>query len=320
MNWQYEEIRLSFRIGAKTLGQSRIKGMNCHAHISQLTPADARQPPEQLMKSHKATLARLATCPIEKPLPILSRAGGWYRYVPEHFPHFLTEIKGDFDAYLSRTFSRNARKKFRRIINRWSRRQGGEIRWREYRTLDEIREFLPLARTVSEKTMQHRLLNRGITEGGRREAAILEEARNGVARGYLLFDGDQPVVYNYGYLSPGGVMTLEYGGYDPALRDWSIGTLLDYLVIQRAHDDPEIHMIDFGEGDGEYKKRFSTREMQAAHVLFFKPTPKNLALIGAHLATSRFSSGFRALLIRLDLLEKAKQLAGQTSKPRQSSA
>ncbi len=309
MTWVYEQIRLSFRIGNRTLGQSRLMGINCHEHISRLDVRSSLEPPLESLRSHRATLARLPTCPTDRKLPVLSRVGqGYYRYVVKQFPHFLTTTAIDFDHWLSTTLSRNARKKYRRILRRWRAYCGGELHWREYRGLEQIETFLPLARSVSAKTMQHRVLKRGLTEGGRREALILETAARNMARGYLLFDGDKPVAFNYGYLSPGKVLTLEYGGYDPAYRKWSVGSLLDFLVIEAIHQDPEIDMLDFGEGEGEYKQRFANMRIDAAHVLFFKPTPRNLALVGGHLAISRLSLGLRALLIRFNLLERAKLL------------
>jgi len=314
MLWKREKIRLPFRIGTKTFAESAITGINCYQHISKLSPAASTSAPTRELKKFDVSIACYSSCPVEASLPEISLIDRYCRYIVCYFPHYITDVSGSFNDYFKHGFSKNSKKKIKQIRNRWAAHSGADIDWKEYRG-DEIEaDFLPAARKISCETMQHKLLDRGLVAGGRREAIILQEAQADHSRGYLLFDRNTPVAFSYGVVDESKVLMLEYGGFAPEYRRWSVGTLLDHSVIEHVFSDPDIDVIDFGEGGGEYKKRFSTRQLEAASIIYFQPTLKNIAVMGAYYLVTKTSNGLRYLLLKSNLLEKAKQLAGQSSK------
>lgn len=308
MHWKREKIRLPFRLGTKTFAESAIVGINCYQHISSLSPQSALAAPTRVLQQYDVSIARYPSCPVPEELPEIRLVGRYCRYVIHHFPHYITDVTGNFDDYFNQTFSRNSKKKIRKIQLQWEAHNDISVCWQEYRAEQIEKVFLPAARKISRNTMQHKLLDRGLVEGGRRESIVLEQAKEDRSRGYLLFHNEAPVAFNYGAVTASGILELEYGGFEPEYRPWSVGTLLDHLVIQHLFSDPEIQTLDFGEGEGEYKKRFSTKQYSAASIIFFRLTAKNIAVIGAYYLVTKTSQGLVALLAKLKLLDLAKRL------------
>jgi len=308
MSWVAQDTTLAFRVGVVSLFEAPLRTLVQTEHFTALAPAVTEQAPRAELAAAAREVAFIPSCPLPAAAPSLSLADGWVRYVARRHPHYYVEVDGDFDSYLQRHVSKRSRKTLRRLERRFRRQ--GDARLREYRRAAELERFLPLARRLSRRTYQERLLQRGIprtTEFQRRTMAL---ARADRCRGLLLFIGDRPVAYDYCEIDPGGtIMVIEHGGYDPAYERWSPGTLLDYLLLQGSFAERQIRIVDFGEGEGAYKARFATGQAPCATVYFFRPTPRHLAIFGGHLLLHRGYARGRDLAAELGLLEPIRRTA-----------
>ena len=298
---------MKFLLGEKNLGKITLDGMVLETHFSDVGLDFVDNPPTSLLKEKGADVAAYYACPVSGTLPLLAVRDGVIRYVPKHYPNYYTKMDGTFDDYLKQQFGGKERSSLRRKVKRFGKATG-ELKWKEYRTLEEFDEFHRSARELSEKTYQEQLLDVGLPE--KSDPAFMREVRDTAAkdmmRGYILFDKDKPVAYLWCPVIE-GVMYYDYCGYDPEYFKLSPGTVLLFLVQQKAFEDKAIRIFDFTPGEGEYKAKNATDRQECAEVFFFRPGPKALTAIAIHASLRGLTGQVATLLDRFGVKEKIRK-------------
>ena len=243
--------------------------------------------------------------PADEELPLLSIAHGFIRYVPSRFRRHYVDLSGDIDSYVQ-GFSSKTRSTLRRKVRKFTELNGGELKWREYASADEMEEFYRLARAVSRKTYQERLLSAGLPETDEFIEDMLVMARENRVRGFLLFLHGDPVSYLY-LSSEGDRLIYTYLGYDPEHAKISPGTVLQLVALERLFEERSFRYLDFTEGGGEQKRLFGTDWVHCADVYFLLNTLGNRLLVEAHRELTRASAGIVALLDQIGLKQAVKQ-------------
>lgn len=201
--------------------------------------------------------------------PALAAPGAdWISRPMREYPRHLVDLTTGYEAYLA-SFSAKTRSTFRRKMRKFEDLSGGAIDWREFRTPGEIDAFFPLAREVSAKSYQERLMDAGLpdTDDFRGKARALAEA--GAIRAYILFLGGRPVSYLYMPVERGAAI-YAYLGYDPGCAQHSPGTVLQLLAMERLFADPGVTLLDFTDGAGHHKELFATRTELCADLLILR--------------------------------------------------
>lgn len=229
----------------------------------------------------------------------------YLRYVPAATSYYFVEPDHSFDKYLAR-MPRRHRHELLRKTRRFIRHSGGDIDLRSYRTVAEAREFYSLARALSRKTYQRRLLDVGLPETAAFEAELLGRAQCDAMRGYLLFDRDTPIAYAL-CTAAADCLRFRFIGYDPAFRELSAGMVLICEALRRAIGEGRFAAFDFGSGEAQYKRVFATGMSRCATVFFFRPTARCLFRVVAHRACISASDACTALARRLGIKERLKQ-------------
>lgn len=299
-------VPLKFRLGEIALVTVSSRLRVCDRHFSHLG-AD----PEATLASLGPVEAGvhgtlLRSHPIPGSLPRVSRTGDAIRYVPSQYERCFTALDGTFVAYLKDNFSSKSRSTLKRKVKKFAKESGGELEWRAYRTPEEWDVFFPLARELSGRTYQERLLDVGLpdTDAFRAEGRAAAEAGN--LRAYLLFLGGRPAAYLYCPVED-GVSMYHYLGHDPELNRLSPGTVLQYVAFEELFADPGVTMFDFTEGEGQHKRFFATGSVRCADVYYFERTLRNRLLVRAHRAFDAFSNVLTRLLDRLGLKQRLKR-------------
>jgi len=316
--WRESRVRLTCRLGELRLFALRFRVLECSTHFSDLGSdpdafVSAAGPlPEgcagRLVRSH----------PVRERLPRRARAAGSLRYVPHQYERFVTDLRGSFADYLAK-FSSKSRANLRKKLRRFEERCGAPARWRVYRTPDELSEFHAMARAVSARTYQERLLDSGLPDDPNFLAGMRARAAADSVRAFLLFHGDRPVAYLY-CPSVDGILIYDFLGYDPEYRDLSPGTVLHLLALEALFAEGRWRMFDYTEGEGEHKKLFATGSVLCADVYYLRPTLRNRAAVALHRAFDSFSSGLARLLDRIGLKKRLKRLLRAWSSRRSKQA
>ncbi|WP_157271640.1 GNAT family N-acetyltransferase [Azohydromonas aeria] len=94
-------------------------------------------------------------------------------------------------------------------------------------------------------------------------------------------------------------------GYDPALRDHEVGTLMfARLVDELAREG--VQRLDFGLGDAYYKERFGSGAWRETSVWLFAPTAKGVLLMAYIRLFAIVEQAARRLVERLGLADRIK--------------
>jgi hypothetical protein len=244
--------------------------------------------------------------PLNTRLPILSLRRRAVVYVPQQYRRFSIQLSGNFEQYMA-TFSGRTRSGIRRKLRRFAEASGGGINWRAYRTPTQISLFFPLARKVSSKTYQERLLKIGFPAGPEFLASVLTLSKNDRVRAYILFLNNNPVSYLYCRVKD-KIVTYDYHGYDPAYGKLSPGTVLQILALQDLFAEQRFTTFDFTEGEGPHKERFSTGHRLCADVYVIRRRAVPISLVMFHHAVNAASASAGILLGQMKLKSPLKRL------------
>lgn len=209
------------------------------------------------------------------------RGDGLVAVVRQRYTRFYTDLTIGHEAWLAR-LSGSARSTLKRKAKRAA---AAGIEVRAYRSPDELTAFYPLARAVSAKTYQERLLDAGLPEDAASVANLHALASADGLRAWLLLLGGQPVAYLC-CTAQGSALRYDHVGHDPAWNDWSPGTVLQAAAMQALFDD-RFARFDFTEGEGQHKRLFATGGVDCVDLLLLQPTLANRATVAALVAFDR---------------------------------
>lgn len=298
-------VPLRFRFGEVTLFAVGLRLRVVDTHFTRLGD-DPEATFRALPPVEGADGTLLRSHPVREDPPRVTLLRDALRYVPQIYDRCFTSLEGTFEAYLDKTFSSKSRSTLRRKVRKWEKHCGGTIDCREYRTPEEFDAFHALARGLSRRTYQERLLDAGLPE----DEAFVRDARAAAARGavraWLLFHDDRPVAYLYCPIDD-GIALYEYVGHDPEYNRWSPGTVLQYVAFERLFAQGDVELFDFTEGEGQHKQLFATGRTRCADVYFLRRTLRHRLLLGLHRALDGLSDGVVRLLDRIGLKQRIKK-------------
>jgi len=232
--------------------------------------------------------------PVSRNFPIVQFLPGLIRYMSWRDTRFLVAISGTFDSYLQ-SRSSGMRRQLSKQIRRWRDLAGQEPTLREFRGLIQLREFYSIAGPLSRMTWQGKA-GAGLEEF-ESSADILRIAETDQARGYILFSANQPAAFQLSYVQ-GTTLAFSQIGYDPAYAQFSPGTTLLYLLLEKQFAEGQMEFCDLMEGSAwAYKARLATLQVPSMRFLFF-----------------RRSIGALLLVLTLCSLRKLEQCAAATKK------
>jgi hypothetical protein len=191
-----------------------------------------------------------------------------------------------FDSYKQK-FGGKTLSTIRRKIKKYSEHCGGNVRWERFTRPDELERYWALAREVSSKTYQERLLDAGLPNNPSYLSNAKELAEKDNLRAFLLFDGDKPVSYLFCPVER-GVVQYAYLGYDPAYLRFSVGTVLQWLALESLFNERRFRYFDFTEGESEHKRLFGTNHLRCANIAVMEASFRNRLLLHTHWHFSRF--------------------------------
>jgi len=229
--------------------------------------------------------------------PLISQHFRYYsRQGP--LPHPLLRFKGSFDEYLQK-FSAKTRKNRVREVKRL--RDEGGVEFICVTQPDEVEDFLDTAAAISRKTWQFNMVGWGLaawdlTQIKRR---LKFAAERGWLRSYLLKCGGTPCSFILG-LQHSHRFYHAVVGYDPQWSRLSVGSVLQFLVLEDlfGHNRPEVY--DFGTY-APYKEYWANESYLELSGFLFPRRPYLVLVEIVHRACSRTSIQAAAILDRLHL-------------------
>ncbi|MBI1179532.1 MAG: GNAT family N-acetyltransferase [Alphaproteobacteria bacterium] len=302
-DWSLQRVALPFRIGDMKLGRAVLSLLVCDSYFMSRRGGLPPLPAAPLPPGCDGCLLR--SQPVTDVATGLSRWQGWLRYVPQVYGRQLVDLHLGLEAYMAR-FSGKTRSTLLRKLRRFEAEAGGPADMRVYRTADELAEFHAVARELSARTYQERLLDAGLPDDARFVAEMRRLGEAGRAWGFLLFLHGRPVAYIF-CPAEADALLYAYVGFDPAAAPLSPGTVLQLLALRVLFADGGFRWFDFTEGEGPHKALFATEQVQCADIYLLRPTLANTALVRARLAVEGAGAAAGALLERLGVKRAVKR-------------
>jgi len=285
-------VALPFRIGARTVGRVHRRLVRVSVPLEQALAGMPPHLPELQAGCHGFYLRALPeTC-----LPAVA-ASDLRSFVRQSYPRHFAALDQSFESYLG-SFSAKSRSGLKRKRRKLEERSGGALDLRSYRSPAEMADFYREARAVSTLTYQERLLDAGLPEDSLADMQALAAAD--AARGWLLYVDGRAISYLY---APAEGTTLRYAylGYDPALADFSPGTVLQLEAMRLLMEERRFRWFDFTEGDGQHKRQFATGAVPSLDLLLLRPSLANLAAVRALGGFDAAVAGAKQVVGRLGL-------------------
>lgn len=302
--WEYRQVPLKFQLSDWTLFSitypMQVRAVKL---IDRTPPAERLLPPTDPLTADSQGFS-VRALRIATDQPTVSTSGDYLCYTQLQYRHCFIDLELSFEDY-QKKFSSKTRSTINRKLKKYAEHCGGSISWKVYKAPAEMREFFQLAREVSTKTYQEKLLDAGVPDSEEFVVEMETLAGQDSVRAYILFDGQRPVAYLYCPVD-NGVLIYAYLGYDPEYLKMSVGTVLQWLAVEQIFAESCFKFFDFTEGQSEHKRLFATNEIQCANVIFLKKSLRNKALIYSHLFMGRLSKWLGDFLAKLGIKARIK--------------
>jgi hypothetical protein len=301
--WSVNPVTWVVRLGEIPVLRSRFRVLQLDGHFLDRAGEEVPSLPGEARRAGVAG-ALIRSQVLGGSSALVEMKGGMIRYLVNPAPRYWIDLSGTFTDYTAK-FSSKTRQTFGRKTRKLL---GMGASFQTYRTPEEMERFIGLARALSAKTYQERLLGVGFPSDPAFHASILERSREGRERGFLLVLEERPIAYLYTPESHPGVLSYHTLGYDPEFEQLSPGTVLQYLALESLFQEGKHRIYDFGEGETEQKKLFGTHHVRCADLYLLRPTISNLGRVGTRVAIESVSSGIVWTLDRIGVKRWVKRL------------
>ncbi|MEG3123465.1 GNAT family N-acetyltransferase [Sphingomonas sp. GB1N7] len=267
---------LRFQIGARTLGSIQRNLVRVPLDLADvlggrlpmLPPLDAA-----------ADGYQVTSLPADRQEAMGFVGAGMIAFVRQTYVRYYADLSIGYDRYLE-TLSGNTRNGLKRKTKKIAGLSGGTLDVRAFRTPDELVAFHEVARGISARTYQEKLLGSGLPEDGGFLQRMYAMAAADQVRAWLLYVGGEPAAYLYCPIHDGTVI-YQFVGHDPAFGDLSPGSVLHLAAMRDLQDEGNLTRFDFTEGEGQHKRQLSTGGVACVDLLLLRRSIANRATITA---------------------------------------
>ena len=306
LNYSQGKVLLRFALGDKTLF---AKSLNLNYSLISLADDVSPTPRIDLQDvplNDASDGFLIRSLPIEGEWSAYRVGRPYIYYLRAQYLRNYINLQQTFDDY-KKKFSSKTRSTINRKVKKYAKHCGNDTFYKSYKSKDDIREFFTLAREVSRKTYQEKLMDAGLPDTPSFISELERRAADDLVRGYILFDNDAPVAYLYCPIDK-GVLLYQYLGYDPDYAKLSVGTVLQWKALEEIFSEDSFSLFDFTEGDSEHKRFFATHSMPCADILVLRNTLRNKVLLRAHMAINVLSNCLGNALDKMGIKSKIKKI------------
>lgn len=298
-----EPLPLRFQIGARTIAAVERRMVRVPLSLDQVLDGRAPVLPSLDAAAHGFAITSL---PQEQVDGVARGGGGMIAHVRQRYTRHYADLTIGFDAYRAR-LSGNTRSALKRKVKRVMEASGGVLDVRRYHTPDELADFHAIARRISERTYQERLLGGGLPDDAAFLQCMYALAAAGAVQAWLLYIGEEAVAYLYCPIES-GIVRYDHVGHDPAYNDLSPGGVLMLEAMGDLYAEPGLRWFDFTEGDGQHKRSFATHGAECIDLLLLRATIANRATLAALGAFDRAAAWGKNAVTRWGLAGLARKL------------
>lgn len=261
---------LKFQVGARTLASVRRNLVRLPLTLDDALGGAVPVLPELPRDADGYAVTSLA----EPRCDALAEAGGgMIACVRQRYTRYHTDLTIGHAAYLER-MSGSTRSGLKRKARRVADVSGGTLDVRRYATPGELIEFHDVARHISMRTYQERLMGSGLPDDDAFLGRMTTLAASDRVRAWLLYIAGEPAAYLY-CPAQGSTLRYEHVGHDPAFNELSPGAVLMFEAMRDLFAEGRFRRFDFTEGEGQHKRQFATGGVPCVDILLLRPSLAN---------------------------------------------
>ncbi len=302
LQWHSSRMVYRCRFGELPVFTLNIKGLKTAPNIFEVPPQElAPAPGDKKQISHAYSLP--CSNNVEVGLKI---ENGYIHHVYSVYRHYYVDTHGSFDEYMTR-FKGKTLNSLKRKIKKVKKSNEEIPFFKSYSSTSDVEEFLSIAKNISEKSYQEKLLGRELPTDDTFKQKLYEMAKNNEFKGYILFAEDTPIAYNLCPIYGQGVMLYDFTGFDPKYSRYSAGTVLQYKIIEACFEDSLINVYDLCTGEGKHKEFFATGHKNCCDVFYFPSTSYYILTVYLRFYIEKISRSFTNILDKLGIKDRIKK-------------
>lgn len=266
-------LPLRFQIGARTLASVRRQLVPVALSLDGVVDGVLPPLPPLDRAAHGYAITSLPEDRHEA--MVLAAGGGLIAHVRQRYTRHYIDLATGFETYRA-TLSGNTRAGLKRKTKRLTDVSGDALDLRRFHTPDELAAFHDIARGISRRTYQERLLGGGLPSDPAFLRGMYRLAAVGAVRAWLLYVAGEPAAYLYCPVEAGTVR-YDHVGHDPAFDHLSPGAVLMMAALGDLFAEKNLLRFDFTEGDGQHKASMATHGVKCLDLLLLRPSFANRA-------------------------------------------
>ncbi|WP_235364906.1 GNAT family N-acetyltransferase [Sphingomonas sp. ERG5] len=263
-------LPLRFQIGARTLASIQRRMVRVPMALDDVLEERLPALPPLDRDAHGYQITSLPEASHDA---MMLADSGMIAFVRQRYTRYYADLTIGYDGWLG-TMSANARSGMKRKAKKVATGSGGVLDVRRFRTPDDMSVFHEVARRISMRTYQEKLLGSGLPEDAAFLRHMYSMAAADAARGWLLYIAGEPAAYLYCPIA-NGTVRYEYVGHDPAFNDLSPGSVLHMEAMRDLYAEGNLKRFDFTEGEGQHKRQFATGGVACLDLLLLRASLAN---------------------------------------------
>jgi len=225
----------------------------------------------ELFSTLRVNIMRFNWLPENHPVlaTVRSRIGRWWRDsqgdAQKHWSMTVPAAPGEL---LAKRLKSKHRGWIKKKTQELEKAHPGKVTWRVFRSGDVLALFPELEKVAA--TTYQRALHSGFADTAEFRWMFENFNRQGCLRIYVMSVDGIAAGYWIGTVLQGTFHSM-YTGYDPAFRDYELGTQIFVRMIDSLAEEG-VPSFDFGLGDALYKQRFGDTDWQDVSLSMFRPS------------------------------------------------
>lgn len=265
-----KKVPLKFEIGARTLVAIQRSLARVALNLRDVREGGVPTLPQIARHMHGysiTSLPEILSADLERSAPDM------LPLVRQRYHRYYVDLTIGFEAWWER-LSANTRQNLRRKAKKIAAECGGDLDVRRFKTPEQLDAFHDIARRISLRTYQEKLLGAGLPDTPEFLQGMSFEAAQGRVRAWLLYVAGEPAAYLYCPIQSDTVI-YAYVGHDPAFNDLSPGAVLQLEALRDLFDEDALTYFDFTEGEGQHKRQYATHGEPCCDLLLLRPSLTN---------------------------------------------
>jgi hypothetical protein len=193
-------------------------------------------------------------------------------YFSLHNSHWILHLPESYDKFLEER-SKSTKEFIRRYTSRLERRMGKRMSVIRYDKTGDLEKIMSEVEQIASKTYQ-RGLGIGFIDDEYTRNQFSFTLQNNWSVTWILYIDKKPCAFWTGLIYKDMFLSVATG-YLTEYKSERLGTYLIVEMIKEFCSDNNLKILDFGFGDADYKKNYSTKNNIESSVYLYAPTLKS---------------------------------------------